>query len=264
MTRINIPASIEDATERLTGIESLLTAQRWERAAIVAAFVRLSGSGGDRRSAGRSNENGDVWSAADFASLGVAGLRSEPTVRTYVNRWLEHSQGVYPEPGAAVELPDAEWEGTRTGTNGHSSTEGMQDTIRQMTETHGAAAVAEAISASAPDVAAQVRPPRTIVDDVRDNAQDFADEMRDRSRQSATGATSAAAQEVILAAQRVAGARMTADLDGDRSVELITAVNHLRSFLDSWHGFLTGECSDWTANDLAFAAELGIQLEVHS
>lgn len=146
--RINIPASIEDATERLTGIESLLTAQRWERAAIVAAFVRLNDGPG--RPPGTSN--GVHFSIRDFAELRINGLRSHMTVQTYVNRWLEANEGVYPEPGDAVFLPDdSEWESTRTGTNGHNSTQGMQETITAMTETHGADAVADAITAVAPD-----------------------------------------------------------------------------------------------------------------
>lgn len=148
--RINIPASIEDATERLTGIESLLTAQRWERAAIVAAFVRLGT---------RNNEGGNLamaqgsMSPVQFAALNINGLKSNSTVQTYVNRWLEANEGVYPSPGDAVFLPDdSEWEGTRTGTNGHNSTAGVQNTIAAMIETHGAEAVAEAISVAAPEV----------------------------------------------------------------------------------------------------------------
>ena len=150
--RINIPASIEDATERLTGIESLLTAQRWERAAIVAAFVRLNdGPGGNDPRAIVNGDNG-VMTSTQFAELGIMGLRSTNTVRTYVNRWLEHSQGVYPEPGDAVTLPDTEWEGTRGGTNGTNTADGMAAAIREMTDRHGPEAVAAAVAVTAPEV----------------------------------------------------------------------------------------------------------------
>lgn len=258
MTTINIPASIEDATNRLGAVERLLVARNWERAAIVAAFVQPSTQG-----VGLGNTTSRV-SPATFAALGIAGLRTQDTVRLYAQRWLDAHDNIPPQPGAEVELPEDDWPPSRTGTNGHSSEQGMADTIAEMTERHGAEAVAEAISETVPDVAARVRRPRTMVDDLRDDANEFADELDRSGRREATGATSRAAQEVILAAQRIAGARLTADLDQDRGTELISAVNHLRSFLDSWHGFLTGECATWSDNDRAFAAELGIMLEVHS
>lgn len=143
-TTIRIPKTVGEATRHLTGIESLLTAQRWERAAIVAAFVRLNDAPGRP-----SIANGGNMSTVEFAALGIAGLKSTTTVQTYVKRWLEHSDGVYPDPGAEVLLPDTEWEGTRTGTNGHNSTGGMRTALTEMVEAHGPEAVAEAVAETA-------------------------------------------------------------------------------------------------------------------
>lgn len=43
-----IPETIEQATESLTGLERLLTAKQWERAAIVYAFTRNGGKPGPK------------------------------------------------------------------------------------------------------------------------------------------------------------------------------------------------------------------------
>jgi hypothetical protein len=118
MPSIKIPNTIEEATESLTGIESLLTVQRWERAAIVAAFVRLGQSGDNRFAVGVNND--PYESPKSFAALGIAGLTSKNTVQTYVLRWLDTHDGIYPEPGAKVIIPKAEWE--PTGSAGSTNT----------------------------------------------------------------------------------------------------------------------------------------------
>jgi hypothetical protein len=96
---IHIPASIEDATARLTGLESLLTATEWEKAAIVAAFVTLS------EGRGKANVKSDI-SCAEFASLGIAGLKSHNTVRRYVEAWTIEAGLTPPLKGQDVDLPD--------------------------------------------------------------------------------------------------------------------------------------------------------------
>jgi len=135
---IHIPSTVGEATERLTGVESLLTACRWERAAIVAAFVRVS-------TRGVQTPAGEHLGPQGFADLGISGLKKRETVALYVNRWLEHSGGVYPEPGADVLIPDTKWKSTRTGTDGHHSPEGMKSMLQEMADKHGVEAVAEAI-----------------------------------------------------------------------------------------------------------------------
>jgi len=100
---IHIPDTLEEAVESLNGIDNLLTAKGWERAAIVAAFVRLP----------------DKRTVDAFTARGIAGLTHEDTVRRYVLVWLAQSDGVYPEPGADVELPagPAPITGTTSSTN---------------------------------------------------------------------------------------------------------------------------------------------------
>ena len=102
---VHIPATIEEATETLTGIESLLTKKGWERAAIVAAFVRLPGQG-----ARTDLTSGDSpKSAEQFSALGISGLRDPKVVRAYVQNWLDEHNGIYPEPGADVVVPKTPW-----------------------------------------------------------------------------------------------------------------------------------------------------------
>ena len=84
-TTVTIPASIEEATSRLGAIERLLTATGWERAAIVAAFVRLNDGPGQPQSI---TNNGNTLSTVGFADLGITGLRKADTVRLYVQAWL--------------------------------------------------------------------------------------------------------------------------------------------------------------------------------
>jgi hypothetical protein len=97
---IAIPASVEDAVAALGGIESLLTAKDWERAAIVAAFVQPGAGQGTSFRSERSLE-----SAGEFARRGIAGLTSAATVLRYVSAWMDANEGERPEPGTEVELP---------------------------------------------------------------------------------------------------------------------------------------------------------------
>jgi len=104
MNNLIIPASIDEAVSNLNGIEALLTAKGWERAAIVAAFVRLGEHGVSPAKATSS------LSTHEFAALGIAGLKSKDTVRTYVQRWLDANNGKHPKPGSKVKLPASPWE----------------------------------------------------------------------------------------------------------------------------------------------------------
>ena len=95
--RFKIPASIDDATQELVSIDGLMLATEWKRAAIVAAFVTLDGKPGPK-----SNSASSSRSPAEFAALGIAGLRSKDTVRRYVDAWGDRPK---PRPGATVTLP---------------------------------------------------------------------------------------------------------------------------------------------------------------
>lgn len=101
---IAIPAMFEDACYVLGGLCALTSAREWERAAIVAAFVRLSPGRGRRHPELLNHESG-VLSPQAFADLGLYGLRSQMTVTRYVRAWLAESGGRYPRPGQTVSLP---------------------------------------------------------------------------------------------------------------------------------------------------------------
>ena len=89
--------------DELHGVGRLLTASDWERAAIVAAFVEPMNNGGDRRSISRRTAT-DSLTPNQFAALGIAGLKSDNTVRRYVEAW--QSTGLpRPTPGEPVALP---------------------------------------------------------------------------------------------------------------------------------------------------------------
>jgi hypothetical protein len=111
MTTITVPASLEDAVSALSGIEGLLTAKEWERAAIVAAFT-------DDGTPGPKVDRGDstAISCRAFAAMGISGLRSDQTVRNYRKAWMDEV-GRAPEPGQEVALPSTPWPPTdyRTG-----------------------------------------------------------------------------------------------------------------------------------------------------
>lgn len=97
ITKVAIPATIEEAQASLQGIGALLTAKSWERAAIVAAFVEIA-----ERDGGRKPVSSNRLSPNEFAALGITGLKSHVTVRGYVERWTAVRPA--PKPGEIVEL----------------------------------------------------------------------------------------------------------------------------------------------------------------
>jgi hypothetical protein len=99
---IVIPATKDDALATLSGIGSLITARKWERAAIVAAFTY------DGRAAA-TYENSYLWHVAEFVSLGIIGLTTADSVRKYRDAWsyaVEHGHARAAKPGKTVKLPD--------------------------------------------------------------------------------------------------------------------------------------------------------------
>lgn len=133
MTTVSIPSSLKGVTDKLGSLGELIRVREWEKAALVAAFVRLEDHGG--RPVGTASSS-RFLSTRGFAELGIVGLRSKDTVRLYVQRWLDVHEGIYPEPGAKVTLPDLDWPPTRTGTDGYESTEGAEATIEKLAEKH--------------------------------------------------------------------------------------------------------------------------------
>jgi len=163
VTVIKTPTSVEEAVERLGVIDNVVLTKEWERALIVATFVRLDQDSGVRKDSLRRAAGGapETYSSRSFAALGIPGLCKSHTVAEYTRRWLDANDGQYPARGRKVELPDEEWKPTRTGTDGYDSLPGALTTIEKIVDKHGADTVADMIAAT-PQVAEQVY--RNVVD----------------------------------------------------------------------------------------------------
>jgi hypothetical protein len=147
MTTVSIPASITEATSRLEGIDALLTAKGWERAAIVYAFTE--DAQGSNQYGSSIGENSSKLSLTAFADLGINGLKSRDSVRLYRTLWEEHGDPIT-APGMMVELPTIDFPPTRTGTNGVNTPEGAVKRVDEM-DTETRAAVVAAIAKTDPD-----------------------------------------------------------------------------------------------------------------
>lgn len=200
----SIPSTIEEVTQRLEGLDALLTAKEWEKAAIVYAFTY------EGRPGPRSVKNvTDLYTITDFAKEGIVGLESKPTVIFYRNCWKKAIEdGVAPDgivPGDRVELPSVEAHGEAgkfppipRGTDGYASKEGAKKTIGKIVAKHGeeiladaaedddAVADAAANTAAKPKVAKKIaRTPKATkpLKDARAEVQDEVLEQAGISRQ---------------------------------------------------------------------------------
>lgn len=106
---ITIPTEAE-LSDRLAGIERLMTAKGWERAAIVWAFTTDDDSGGRPRKGETASEVGQFpMPIREFARLGFHGLRSQNTVAAYRKAWDDAVTEMIADPtapGQEVTLPD--------------------------------------------------------------------------------------------------------------------------------------------------------------
>jgi len=91
-----IPKSIDQAIPHLGGIDKLVTAKQWERAAIVFAFTYIG--------ADRYGLDGH-YTIAGFAKLGIAGITAPETVRRYRRAWELGGGDQKILPGSSVNLP---------------------------------------------------------------------------------------------------------------------------------------------------------------
>jgi len=110
MTIISIPTTIGSAGRQLAGIDKLLTASQWERAAIVWAFTEPSVGGRPSKTGG----NHTRFSFTEFAAKRIRGLTDKHAVAEYHRIWQEAiDNGDAPEiePGDRVELPTIDWPG---------------------------------------------------------------------------------------------------------------------------------------------------------
>jgi hypothetical protein len=166
MAKVDIPATIGQAKRRLASLEGIATATEWERAAIVAAFVREGGSQ-------------VTYSAHGFAALGIAGLRSRNTVRRYLRIW-DAERATRPEPGTTVSLPARSWADAwdadlaQNGPTGGRPRDDIGESIREHPEKLAKALRDPAVRAvvdrerarvtPVPDVPDVRVPPATVVD----------------------------------------------------------------------------------------------------
>lgn len=109
MTTIHIPETIEGARAQLGGIERLLTAKGWERAAIVYAFTYEPGSPGPRKA---DSVISHYLTCNEFAALGLHGLTSNETVYRIRGYWqgrIDVGDAAEVNPGDEVALPTADY-----------------------------------------------------------------------------------------------------------------------------------------------------------
>jgi hypothetical protein len=110
MTKIRINSG------HLGGIERLLTAKEWERAAIVWAFTTNDDVGGRPRKGHETSTRFPV-SISQFARLGLAGLTKPETIRRYRNAWqdaIDRGKAQPVRPGDDnIEIPDLPWPPSR-------------------------------------------------------------------------------------------------------------------------------------------------------
>jgi len=274
--KITIPGSIEEAETALNGLEALLTAKEWQKAAIVAAFVKP----------GIRKRQGQFMTTSQFADLRISGLQSQNTIVMYVQRWLDAHDGIHPEPGAQVALPDIEWPVSRTGTDGYDSEQGAIDTITKIAEKHPdaltkAAERSDSVAEATADAVEQASPVRSKVvkratkrnkehkEKIKDKAKpltDVADKAKDNYDEAETGHTDPSLQTIIRLIMSVHEAEVVWALaGGSRGGDLVSALSELQSAIDNWRQRVTGTGTvEITDNDRAWAEELGIDLGIAS
>jgi hypothetical protein len=85
---IDIPKTLSDAIVGLNGLNALLTAKQWERAAIVYAFTEPGNGQGERTDRHEHRIDTDAkLSVRDFAEQGISGLTTQNSVRMYRRAW---------------------------------------------------------------------------------------------------------------------------------------------------------------------------------
>jgi hypothetical protein len=114
-SRIRIPQEHE-LRSRLSGLGVLLTARKWERAAIVYAFTEVGEVGRGRW----YKPMPPKMHIRDFAAKGYAGLTTNKSVSRYRDAWvtaINNGWAVPVEPGMAVILPEQPFPVWPYGTN---------------------------------------------------------------------------------------------------------------------------------------------------
>ena len=149
----SIPTEAE-LSERLTGLERLITAKKWERAAIVYAFTTNV-----RRRTDLHPEVGFPVTMGRFAQLGFTGLTSKDTVARYRAAWqlaIDEGRATPTQPGqTGVHLPDMDYPGYPDKVDGMTVTR-LKRAIQN--DPHAAQAARTMLK----KIDADVRPPSTL------------------------------------------------------------------------------------------------------
>ena len=114
MTDINIPAKID-------GVVKLMKARKWEKAAIVWAYVHCYELGEAHRPAkgAKTSTFDKPYTPEAFAALGIAGLRSKDTVRFYWEQWqnaIDQKKAKPVKPGDSIREPALKFPSSETRT----------------------------------------------------------------------------------------------------------------------------------------------------
>jgi hypothetical protein len=102
--RITVPRTFT-VPHTIEGIAGLLTARKWERAAIVYAWTYPLDELGTSKTTG-------CYTVKAFVNLELAGLRSDRTVTNYRNAWqaaIDAGKAEPIAPGVSIMLPDMEF-----------------------------------------------------------------------------------------------------------------------------------------------------------
>lgn len=148
MDKVRVPSSIEEAVKQLEGLEVLLVAKEWERAAIVYAFT--------------DDSEGGPTSISAVAAMGIRGLQSRNTVRKYRDAWqfaVDTGAAERVGPGDMVTLPDLGWPPVDTdeerGRKRISPTTPIEEAMDHVVGIYGAEAVVENLAETAPEAIIQ-------------------------------------------------------------------------------------------------------------
>jgi|SRR4051812_30589583 hypothetical protein len=111
MTKTITVPTADKLARHLSHVDALMTAKRWERAAIVYAFTTDESVGGrpSTKNPSASEQVHFPVPISAFVKLGYAGLTSRTTVGRYRRAWVQAIEEGFAqptEPGQPVELPD--------------------------------------------------------------------------------------------------------------------------------------------------------------
>lgn len=122
--KFKVPATFT-VPDTIEGVRGLMTATKWEKAAIVYAYTQPMTKAEAGRKGGASNPKTGVasfpCSIAEFADLGITGLNSETTVAFYRDQWtdaMRKRKAKATKIGEAFEVPTIPFPSSekRTGT----------------------------------------------------------------------------------------------------------------------------------------------------